>query len=54
MYKPGTFWFFLLLPDQSHAGQTAFCHSFELMTVALRKSTMRPYFWLLIPSFTSF
>ena len=44
MYKCGMLSFHLTSLDASHTGQTAFCPSFETMTVGLKLTTMRPIF----------
>lgn len=44
MYKVGTLFLNIIPLDASHSGHTAFCPSFELMTVAMKLSSMRPHF----------
>ena len=44
MYKAGTLISLLTSLDASHSGNTAYCRSFEHMTVAMKTLQMRPQF----------
>lgn len=44
LYKVGTLILTLIPLDASHSGHTAYCPSFEMMTVAMKSVSMRPHF----------